>query len=479
MRFAPRSLRGQLVLLLLAALIVAQGISLWLFFDERGMAVRAALGLEAAARAANVARLIEEAPESLHASILRAADSPLVRFSLDPVPAVDHVNHTDGGAVASRIRALLNEADGRDIRVEVHEMEPVPPPGVPGMTMPGMTMPGMFRGMAERHHAMMGHRSTSVEMQLSIALQGGNWLNVATRFHRPPLQWAWVSAVTFALTAALIVAVVWFALSRLTGPLRRLAAAADRLGLGEDVTEIAPTGPEELRRLTTAFNAMQARLTRMIAERTRMLAALGHDLRSPLTAMRVRVELVDDDETRERLIATLDEMQEMVEATLAFARGMASTEPAETVDPAEFLRALLDDIAETGGTVTLEAVPGSALSLRPHALRRALRNVIDNALRYGGQAAVRLEWVGDRARITVADDGPGIPESELERVFEPFVRLEASRSRETGGSGLGLAIARTIINAHGGDIRLANRPEGGLTATIDLPIDGALTHGSR
>jgi signal transduction histidine kinase len=302
---------------------------------------------------------------------------------------------------------------------------------------------------------------------------------VATRFHRPPLQWAWASAVTFGLTASLIVAVIWFALSRLIGPLHRLAAAADRLGLGEDVAEIAPTGPEELRRLTTAFNAMQARLTRMIAEHTRMLAALGHDLRSPLTAMRVRVEMVDDDETRERLIATLDEMQEMVEATLAFARGVASSEATETVDPAKFLRALIDDIAETGGTVTLDATPGSALRLRPHALRRALRNVIDNALRYGGRAAVRLERVGGTARITVSDDGPGIPEADLERVFEPFVRLETSRSRETGGSGLGLAIARTIIHAHGGDIRLANRPEGGLTATIDLPIDGALTHESR
>jgi signal transduction histidine kinase len=217
----------------------------------------------------------------------------------------------------------------------------------------------------------------------------------------------------------------------------------------------------------------------MIAEHTRMLAALGHDLRSPLTAMRVRVEMVDDDETRERLIATLDEMQEMVEATLAFARGVASSEATETVDPAKFLRALIDDIAETGGTVTLDATPGSALRLRPHALRRALRNVIDNALRYGGRAAVRLERVGGTARITVSDDGPGIPEADLERVFEPFVRLETSRSRETGGSGLGLAIARTIIHAHGGDIRLANRPEGGLTATIDLPIDGALTHESR
>lgn len=462
MRLVPKSLRGQLVLLILAALIVAQGLSLWLFVDERSLAVRLALGLEAAERAVNVARLIEQAPEALHPSILRAADSPLVRFSLDPAPAVDRVTDADGSLVASRIRALLGQAGERDIRVALRALAPAFAP-----------MPGMPPEMEAAHRAMMGRYVAPVEMRLSIALASGEWLNVATRFHRPPLQWPRASAITFGLTAALIVAVLWLALSRLTGPLRRLAGAADRLGRGDEVPEITPTGPAELRRLTSAFNEMQARLRRLIDERTRMLAALGHDLRSPITAMRVRAEMVEDEETRERLAATLDEMREMVEATLAFARGMANSEPVETVDLAAFLGALAADIADTtGGPVALEAAAGLTARLRAGAMRRAMRNVIENALRYGDRAEIHLERVGNTARVTVTDDGPGIPEGDLERVFDSFVRVEGSRSRETGGTGLGLSIARTIIHAHGGDIRLANRPEGGLAATIDLPIEG-------
>jgi signal transduction histidine kinase len=217
---------------------------------------------------------------------------------------------------------------------------------------------------------------------------------------------------------------------------------------------------------------MQDRLTRFVADRTQLLAALGHDLRSPLTAMRVRAEMVDDDETRERLIATIEEMREMVEATLAFARGIAASEPSQTLDLTDLLSELRAELAETGEAPRLEAAPGFDVRVRPLALKRALRNVIENARRYGQDVEVALDRVGDMARIEVTDRGPGIPEAELERVFDPFIRLETSRSRETGGVGLGLSIARTIVQAHGGDLRLANRPGGGLAATLSLPLAG-------
>lgn len=455
----PHSLRGQLVLLILGALLAAQAVSLWLFVDERGLAVRAALGLEAAGRAANVALLIEEAPEALHPAILRAADSPLVRFSLAVEPTVDHSDHGRSQAIAARINALLGNAREREIRVELH-------------TLPGPA-PGRIPPEMERmHRAMTGTPLAAVEMRLSISLIDGRWLNVATRFHRPPLQWPWAATLSFALTAAVTLgAAAWFLLARLTGPLGRLAVAADRLGRGEDVAELLPTGPREVRELTDAFNRMQARLTRFVADRTRMLAALGHDLRSPLTAMRVRAEMVDDDETRERLIATIEEMQGMVEATLAFARGVAMSEASQTVDLAVFLSDLRDEMAETGPGIALATVPGLMVRVRPLSLRRALRNLIDNAVRYGGGAEIALAREGGAARITIADDGPGIPEADLDRAFDPFVRLETSRSRETGGTGLGLSIARTIIQAHGGDIALANRTAGGLDVGITLPLD--------
>ncbi|RMD91807.1 MAG: hypothetical protein D6811_08180 [Alphaproteobacteria bacterium] len=235
--------------------------------------------------------------------------------------------------------------------------------------------------------------------------------------------------------------------------------------------EIPPSGPEELVRLTVAFNRMQARLRRFVEERTRLLAALGHDLRSPLTALRVRAEMVEDEETRTALIASIDEMQEMVEATLAYARGTATREPPASLDLGSFLSRLVEDYAGTDRDVTLEAAPptGLELRLRPGATRRALRNLIDNALRYGKRARLSVEERPDELAIHIDDDGPGVPEEVLSRLFEPFVRLETSRSRETGGTGLGLAIARSLIRAQGGEVTLANRDGGGLRATVTLP----------
>jgi signal transduction histidine kinase len=248
----------------------------------------------------------------------------------------------------------------------------------------------------------------------------------------------------------------------------RVSQAADRLGRGEDVKPLPLIGPGEVRNLTRTFNRMQDRLTRFIADRTQLLAALGHDLRSPLTALRVRAEMVEEDETRDSLITSIEEMQEMVDATLAFARGMASAESYETVDLGAYLARLRADMM---GSFTLEENGTVALRLRPQSLRRALRNIIENAQRYGGTASVAFGQEADHAIVTVSDTGPGIPVAELEQVFEPFFRLEKSRSRETGGTGLGLSIARTIIRAHGGDVSLSNRSTGGLKATVKLPLE--------
>lgn len=452
-----RSLRVQLVLLVVAALMVAQLVSLWLFADERSLAVRAALGFEAAGRAANVARLIEEAPEELHRSILRAANSPLVRFDLSDAAGVQHMDHSDGGLVEARIRALLDDNFSRDIRVELHEVQ--------GQILP---LPHLSPEMAEMHMAMMRGELSAIEMNLSIAVDGSRWLNVGTRFERPPIQWPFYSMLTFALSAAaILIAVFWFVMTRLLRPLRRLVDAADRLGRGEDAGELPVGGPTEVRDLTVTFNNMQDRLTRFVADRTRLLAALGHDLRSPLTAIRVRAELVDDDETRESLVASVEEMQSMVEATLTFAQGLAGSEEPEVVRVGDFLTDLRADMVvsfEVFGNTSNEA------RVRPQALRRALRNVIENAARYGGSARVRHCVQNGEAAIMVDDDGPGIPAADLERVFDPFYRLEQSRSLETGGHGLGLSIARTIIRAHGGDISLSNRETGGLRAMITIPL---------
>lgn len=451
------SLRAQLVILILAALTAAQLISLWLFADERSLAIQAALGFEAAGRAANIARLIEEAPAGLQNSILRAADSPLVRFELTGEPFVKHSDHSDGGRIEARIRALLDDSYSRDIRVELHAIE--------GELLP---LPNLSQDMTEMHLAMMQGTLAAVEMNLSLSIAGGKWLNVSTRFERPPIQWPLYSVLSFGFTAlALLIAVSWFVMSGLLGPLRRLVKATEHLGRGEEVPSLPVKGPQEVQELTVGFNRMQERLTRFVSDRTSMLAAIGHDIRSPLTAMRVRAEMVEEDETRESLIASVEEMSAMVEATLSFAKGVSESEPVQNVFFPVFFQDLQGRMVEDFNILD---GPELQLRFRPNPMKRALRNIIENAVRYGRHASIGWSINDGDVLIRVDDGGPGLPDGALESVFEPFVRMDESRSLETGGHGLGLSIARSIVRAHGGDVSLSNKAEGGLRATIRLPV---------
>ena len=254
-------------------------------------------------------------------------------------------------------------------------------------------------------------------------------------------------------------------------PMRRLAVAAEALGRGEAVAPLPEAGPDDIRQTAEAFNRMQERLQRFVEDRTRMLAAIGHDLRTPITSLRLRAEFVADEETREKMLATMDEMQRMTEATLAFAREEATAEDTRTVDLSALVESLCDDLAELGQDVTFLDGPKIGYRCRPDALRRAVRNLVENAVRYGERARVSVARADDAIEIMVEDDGPGIPDGAVERVFAPFFRLENSRNRETGGVGLGLSIARTIVRHHGGDIVLANQTKG-LRATISLPRVG-------
>ena len=457
----PKTLGVQLLAMLLLALVVTQGLGVWLLTDERARAVRAALGAEAAGRAANIALLLEAAPGDLHASILRAGDSPLVHFDVDAAPEVTRSDPT-GRGVRRQVRQILGDP-ARDVRVDIHERSRAAMPMGQGMRMSGR--------MQEMHDAMMGRRRDAVELTLSIPLADGDWLNVRTQFHQPGLQVSAGALVPLVLMALAVTLVVWWTVRRVVGPVRALAAGADRLGRGIDATPLPATGPQELCETTRAFNRMQARLTRFVTERTRMLAALSHDLRSPLTAMRLRAEMLDESEDSTRLKVLIEDMQAMVEATLDFARGEAQSEPASEVDLAVLLGDLAGDAGGERATIAL-STPVRA-TVRPQSLRRALRNLIDNAAAYGGLAAISLSEEAGGAVITIADRGPGLPEHQLEAVFEPFARFEPSRSRETGGVGLGLAITRTIVQAHGGTVTLRNRCKGGLAAVVRLPLGAA------
>ncbi|WP_412509345.1 ATP-binding protein [Roseovarius sp. SYSU LYC5161] len=447
MRLVPRSLLGQLALLILGAFLAAQVISIWLFADERGAAIRAAQRFETVERAEAVARALDAAPAESRESILAAVNSRLVRFSTGDAPLVETGRMELPALGGGDIRAT-------EITVSPHDGRPAEPPAA----------------FAWLHERMRAAGVAPVEFRISIPLAGDDWLNVQARFQRPDIQAPPALMGATLLSLSLLMAALWVGLGRITRPLRQLADAADGFGLDAPAPEMPRHGPREVRALSDALGRMHGRLTAMIADRTRMLAALGHDLRSPITALRVRAEMVDDDETRERMAATLDEMQEMVDSTLAYARGVSTDQPMETCDLALLVGELADELSETGPQIAVMSSEPVRAEVRRTAVRRALRNLMENAQRYGSRARVSVTQVGDRAEMLIEDEGPGIPEQDLEKVFDPFTRLETSRSRETGGIGLGLPIARAILRAHGGDVVLSNRAEGGLRATVHLPL---------
>ncbi len=275
--------------------------------------------------------------------------------------------------------------------------------------------------------------------------------------------------VHMALTLMAVIAASLIAVRMITRPMRRLAEAADAFGRALDTPPAPVEGPAETRQAAEAFNRMQERLRRLIAERSRALAAVSHDLRTPLTRMRLRAELVEDEVLRVEIHADIDLMQSMVEATLDYLRGLRDNEPVQTIDIPALLASLAADEQALGRPVTLGEDRAAPYPGRLSALKRAIANLIDNAVKYGREAELSVIDGPEGLRILVEDRGPGIAEADMARVVEPYVRLEASRSRATGGVGLGLAIASDAARLHGGDLRLESRPGGGLRAMLLLP----------
>ena len=307
-------------------------------------------------------------------------------------------------------------------------------------------------------------------LQVAVQLSDGQWLSFATALPQGAPSVSWQFIISMALMGVIVLAVSVWAVRRVTAPLGMLAGAADRLGRDVAAEPLAETGTVEMQRAARAFNRMQERLRRLIESRTQMLAALSHDLRTPLTLLRLRTEEVADTNERDKMLATISEMDEMIGSTLAFARDEVHAEPRRKVDIAALLESIVDDMADAGMPVTMTPAAPLIHDCQPGALKRALTNLLDNAVKYGKCARAAIAGAGNGVEITIDDDGPGIPEAELAKVFQPFYRVEDSRSRDTGGTGLGLAIAQAIVQAQGGELTLANRPGGGLRAAIKLPV---------
>ncbi|MGA3398915.1 MAG: ATP-binding protein [Acetobacteraceae bacterium] len=314
---------------------------------------------------------------------------------------------------------------------------------------------------------------------IGLRLPDGEWLNVTAALE-PVRPWhSPTFLAAFLLMTVVAAGLTLWAVRRLTAPVRTLAAAAEALGRDVNAPPLPEDGPLEVAIAAAAFNTMAARIRRFVQDRTDLLTAIGHDLRTPITRLKLRAEFIEDDEQRGKVLADLEELEAMVSATLVFGRDARTGEAVSALDMAELLRTLLDEAGdarpEAAPNLAYEGPPHWTVRARPLALKRALTNLIANAVMYGGGARVRLVppvsvgAAGAMLTIEIEDDGPGIPPGDLERVFEPFHRGEPSRNRETGGVGLGLPIARNIMRAHGGDVVLANRPTGGAKATVTLP----------
>lgn len=464
-RLWARSLSGRLVGVLLLALALSQGVSLFIYRSERTKAMRNVLREECVGRATSAFRLAEATPPEQRAEVLETVGTLLTRYWLTETPPESGI----GWQRTAKERLLR-------------------PTWIVGRANPANSLflndrtldhfsPSPWEHLAP-DDSILHQPARLIELSqwngfgLAIELDDGTWLN--TVFAKPAYLVSNTATRGYyaglAFTAVIFVLAAWYIALRISRPLRRLTQSAEKLGRGGELELLAEEGPDDIRSTLAAFNRMQIRLRRFIEDRTRMLAAIGHDLRTPITSLRLRAEFVADEETRGKLVATLDEMQAMSEAALAFARSEAESEPSRSVDLAALLESLCDDLADLGWDVEFVNRDGRLPYLcRPDALRRAVRNVIENAVRYGDRARVFLHSQKDGLAIVVEDDGPGIEEADRERVFAPFVRLEGSRNRSTGGVGLGLAIARSILRNHGGDIVLACSEQTRFTVNLQLP----------
>ncbi len=431
---------GWIALTIVLAMAVSLALNM-LFIELAGVWARPALDRTNLLReVAAVARVVEAAPPASRPALAEAATSHDLDYRVRWTPDVDTLDLPEG--------VDLSFHDGTDTLRE-HL---------------GRDDAGVWVAVPEERTDDGGDQS----YLLAIELRDGSWLAFTA-----PRSWG-LEPVPRALVSMLLVLVstllvAWVATRRLARPLQAFTRAARRFGADIQAPPVPPQGPYELREATQAFNAMQARIQQLISDRTQMLAAISHDLRAPLTRMRLRGEFVSDRKQQGRLFRDIDEMQAMINAALAFFRDDTLKESPTHFDLGELLLTLVEDYTDQGLPVTCPD-PGKRVHFgRPGALKRVLTNLIDNALQYAGAATLEQSQADGRVILRVCDRGPGLPESQLEKVMEPFYRLEASRNRATGGVGLGLATARAVIAEEGGELTLANRRGGGLSARITLP----------
>ena len=400
--------------------------------------------------AADIVRIIEAAPPPTRPALTAAASTDV--FQVGWYPA--------GSRAAASLEAAPR-GNGRDQNVQktvsasVHRAAVVLWPSRTGSVPPGIVY--------DRSRPL-------VPYMLTVQLNDGSWLVFSVTNRSWGLPWFVRWTIWLCFLAVSITIVTWFAARQFSKPIERLAAAVRQFGLNPQAPPIAETGPKELQEVVKTFNAMQAQIQKFVGYRTMMLAAISHDLRTPLTRMRLRGEFIEDPEQQARLFRDVDEMQRMIDEALAFFRDDATAEETTTFDLPHVLLTIANDYADQDIDIVYAGPVHAVYRGRPFALKRAFTNLIDNAAKYAKTPEIELSCEETALIVAIRDRGPGIPPDALDNVFRPYYRVDKSRNRSTGGVGLGLTVAQAIVQGHGGEIILRNRPEGGLEARIVLPV---------
>jgi len=464
MRLLPRSLFGRLTLALLVGLVLAQLLSASILLRDRGQTLYHSIRADLVARTVGIIHLLNALTPAERGRLLPLLSTPEMPIRLADSP-ID-VQTSEGDRAVEAVAKALRKRLPTKNPVRVALWNPV----VVERSAAAMHQRHM------RHHGMPGPWAYLHGVDLSATgfliqaqLEDGQWVRFERRIPDSLLDQPTRLLLTLAVLLVSVIALAVLTVRWIVGPLRTLRQAAEALGRDIQRSPLPESGPLEVAETARAFNTMQRRIRSYVEDRASILAAVSHDLKTPLTRLRLRADLLEDDALRERIQVDLDDMESMVGTTLDFMRSSEIREDSQRLDLMALLEGIRDDAHDAGWDVTVSGTINSPLTARPLALKRCLTNLVENGVRYGDSVEITAHDDGSQIRIDVVDNGPGIPEALMDKVFDPFFRIEGSRSRHTGGTGMGLGIARNIARSHGGELRLRNRDGGGLHAQLTLP----------
>ena len=493
-RLLPQSLAGQMIALTLIAIIIAQIIGFMIFADERRYTLQSAAHQQVLAHTSSIVRMLSLAPDNIHSKIIESVSVDGFQLSLEDEPLVKNKDKRRSEKILQRhFKGVLNEYADK-VRIQIyrdykgwlhsrdwmrhwdddddhddeeydHDDDDHDHDALDSGDQASLS------SIAEEKYKLNKYKRNNFqqEFSISILLNSGRWLNVESHVAPPSKLWALPSLIAMLVTAIALIAILIIMMRRVTKPMAELAAAAEGFGRGETTEKLLSWGPQDVRKATDAFNLMQERLARFVKDRTEMLASISHDLRTPITSLRIRAEFIEDVSLRNEMLVTISEMQLMVEATLAFAKQDANQEKSIATDIYALLDSIVVDVRDLGAEISLHGDLGVVLMCRPLSIKRVFRNLIENAVRYGGIVKIKLHKSQKNIIITIEDDGPGVDAEKLDKIFEPFYRLDESRNTENGSVGLGLSISKTIIHAHGGEICADNITPHGLCVKVKFP----------